>query len=172
MTWLNFFATSVRNDSLWFFCFLNFLPLFLSQGRKKTADNNWRCWWWSVKKSSSSNKKIENAEAVIRTHIRDRHASQTIDLKQRKEKCGAKFKCVRKRNKNDLFEKCPSYKRSKMNYLREFLYRPKRTDRSLMARFYFADEALTGKMMMTLSKTSLCLISLSFYTLPLTCSRH
>ena len=33
----------------------------------------------------------------------------------------------------------------KMNYLREFLYRPKRSDRSLMARFYFADEALSGK---------------------------
>ena len=30
-----------------------------------------------------------------------------------------------------------------MNYLREFLYRPKRNDRSLMARFFFADEALT-----------------------------
>ena len=31
-----------------------------------------------------------------------------------------------------------------MNYLREFLYRPKRNDRSLMARFFFADEALTA----------------------------
>ncbi len=31
-----------------------------------------------------------------------------------------------------------------MNYLREFLYRPKRSDRSLMARFFFADEALTN----------------------------
>lgn len=31
-----------------------------------------------------------------------------------------------------------------MNYLREFLYRPKRTDKSPMARFYFADEALTA----------------------------
>eukprot|EP00096_Caligus_rogercresseyi_P011417 TRINITY_DN4485_c0_g1_i1.p1 TRINITY_DN4485_c0_g1~~TRINITY_DN4485_c0_g1_i1.p1 ORF type:complete len:669 (-),score=206.20 TRINITY_DN4485_c0_g1_i1:1457-3463(-) len=31
-----------------------------------------------------------------------------------------------------------------MNYIREFLYRPKRSDRSLMARFFFADEALNG----------------------------
>ncbi|CAB4062052.1 Lateral signaling target protein 2,Lateral signaling target protein 2 homolog [Lepeophtheirus salmonis] len=32
----------------------------------------------------------------------------------------------------------------KMNYIREFLYRPKRSDRSLMARFFFADEALNA----------------------------
>jgi len=31
-----------------------------------------------------------------------------------------------------------------MNYLREFLYRPKRSDRSLIARFFHADEALTA----------------------------
>ena len=31
-----------------------------------------------------------------------------------------------------------------MNYLREFLYRPKRSDRSLMARFFYADENLTA----------------------------
>ncbi|XP_040564380.1 lateral signaling target protein 2 [Lepeophtheirus salmonis] len=31
-----------------------------------------------------------------------------------------------------------------MNYIREFLYRPKRSDRSLMARFFFADEALNA----------------------------
>ena len=28
---------------------------------------------------------------------------------------------------------------AKMNYLRELLYRPKRSDKSLIARFYFAD---------------------------------
>ena len=33
---------------------------------------------------------------------------------------------------------------TKMNYLREFLYRPKRSDRSLIARFFHADEALTA----------------------------
>ena len=31
-----------------------------------------------------------------------------------------------------------------MNYLREFLYRPKRSDTSLMARFFRADENLTA----------------------------
>ncbi len=31
-----------------------------------------------------------------------------------------------------------------MNYLRELLYRPKRSDKSLMARFYFADLALNA----------------------------
>lgn len=31
-----------------------------------------------------------------------------------------------------------------MNYLREFLYRPKKSDRSLMARFFYADESLTA----------------------------
>ena len=31
-----------------------------------------------------------------------------------------------------------------MNYIREFLYRPKRSDRSNMARFFYADENLTA----------------------------
>ena len=41
-----------------------------------------------------------------------------------------------------------------MNYLREFLYRPKRTDKSLMARFYFADENLTGTMTSPMTSSS------------------
>ena len=40
------------------------------------------------------------------------------------------------------FKDCQIY--SIMNYLREFLYRPKRSDRSLIARFYHADLALTA----------------------------
>ena len=31
-----------------------------------------------------------------------------------------------------------------MNYLRELLYRPKKSDRTLMARFFYADESLTA----------------------------
>ena len=31
-----------------------------------------------------------------------------------------------------------------MNYIREFLYRPKRSDRSNLARFFYADENLTA----------------------------
>ena len=31
-----------------------------------------------------------------------------------------------------------------MNYIREFLYRPKRSDKSNMARFFYADENLTA----------------------------
>ena len=31
-----------------------------------------------------------------------------------------------------------------MNYIREFLYRPKKSDKSNMARFFYADENLTA----------------------------
>ena len=43
---------------------------------------------------------------------------------------------------HNLWSICQIY--SKMNYLREFLYRPKRSDRSLISRFYWADLALTA----------------------------